>query len=87
LRKLHSGRRYWIDAICINQGFQEQDTPEQRSQRERSHQVAMMATIYEKAVQVTVWPGHVKDGVRLGILLDSGLRIGKLEKRYPNAMC
>ncbi|KAF7679744.1 hypothetical protein GT037_001395 [Alternaria burnsii] len=74
-RGTRAARCYWIDAICINQGFQEQDTPEQRSRRERSHQVAMMATIYEKAVQVTVWPGHVEDGVRLGILLDSGLRI------------
>ncbi|OAG18777.1 hypothetical protein CC77DRAFT_898875, partial [Alternaria alternata] len=52
-----TARCYWIDAICINQGFQEEDTPEQRIQRERSHQVAMMATIYENAIQVVVWPG------------------------------
>jgi hypothetical protein len=87
LRRLNWGRRYWIDAICINQGFQEQDTPGQRSKRERSHQVAMMATIYEKAVQVTVWPGHVEDGLRLNILLESGLRTSKSKKRYLNAMC
>jgi hypothetical protein len=55
-------RCYWIDAICINQGFQEEDTLVERSQRERSHQVAMMATIYENAVRVVVWPGHVEYG-------------------------
>ncbi|CAN9314327.1 unnamed protein product [Alternaria alternata] len=68
-------RYYWIDAICINQGFREKDTPEQRSQQERSHQVAMMATIYEKAVRVLVWPGHVEAGPKsdLGRALDSGL--------------
>lgn len=55
-------RHYWIDAICINQGFQEEHTLGESSQRERSHQVAMMATIYEKADEVVVWPGHTGVG-------------------------
>ena len=88
LRKLHSGRCYWIDAICINQGFQEEDTPERRSLRERSHQVAMMATIYEKALEVTVWPGHVQDGTGLKYIFESGLQSsGELEKRYKTHIC
>ena len=78
LRQYSSGTRYWIDAICINQGFQEEDTREQRSQRERSHQVAMMATIYENAVQVVVWPGHCEiDAVGLRESLYSAFRNGK----------
>jgi hypothetical protein len=70
---------YWIDAICINQGFQEEDAPEQRSQRERSHQVAMMATIYENAEQVVVWPGRIDHELELS--LNSTLTSGKLQRR------
>jgi hypothetical protein len=38
----------WVDAICINQ----------ESLEERSSQVAMMAAIYSRAVNVVVWLGH-----------------------------
>jgi hypothetical protein len=75
-------RSYWIDAICINQGFQEGCGQRERSQRERSHQVAMMATIYENAVQVVVWPGHVERGHFLTDMLESGFRKCKLEGKY-----
>jgi hypothetical protein len=43
----------------------------------------MMATIYEKANKVIVWPGHVDAGDRLDILRDAlrdNLLRGKLEK-------
>jgi hypothetical protein len=76
-------QHYWIDAICINQGFQEDRGKQENSRRERSHQVAMMATIYEKANKVIVWPGHVDAGDRLDILRDAlrdNLLRGKLEK-------
>jgi hypothetical protein len=44
-------RVYWIDAICIDQS-----SPEERSQ-----QVAIMASIYEKADRVVVWPEYSGD--------------------------
>jgi hypothetical protein len=74
-------RSYWIDAICINQGFQEGFGQEESSQKERSHQVAMMATIYENAVQVVVWPGYVEPGYFLIDMLQSAFRRCKLEKK------
>ncbi|CAI9629307.1 unnamed protein product [Alternaria burnsii] len=33
----------------------------------------MMATIYEKALEVTVWPGHVEDGISLDYIFNNGL--------------
>jgi hypothetical protein len=38
----------WLDAICINQ----------RDEKDKSHQVAMMADIYAKADRVIVWLGE-----------------------------
>lgn len=85
---LHSYRHYWIDAICINQGFQEEDTLKERSQRERSHQVAMMATIYEQAVQVVVWAGGITIAdTTLTVGLNSALLYSKLEKTCINIVC
>jgi hypothetical protein len=78
---------YWIDAICINQGFQERDTLGERSQRERSHQVAMMATIYEKAIEVVVWPGHVDNEDGLSRAMNNALGDGKLGKNCFSAVC
>ncbi|KAI1428568.1 heterokaryon incompatibility protein-domain-containing protein [Xylaria sp. FL1777] len=44
-------RILWIDAICINQGDND----------EKGHQVQLMATIYAKANRVTVWLGEAPD--------------------------
>jgi hypothetical protein len=48
LRKRANGRRYWIDAICINQA----DIPE------RNQQVRIMPHIYFRAHTVVVWLGR-----------------------------
>lgn len=40
----------WIDSVCINQAEDAQD--------ERGRQVALMAQIYEKAMDVCIWLGH-----------------------------
>ncbi|KAK6829738.1 hypothetical protein PG987_010322 [Apiospora arundinis] len=44
---LDPGRRLWVDQICINQ----EDIPE------RSQQVQLMFSIYDKAKEVKVWLG------------------------------
>ena len=41
----------WVDAICINQN----------DNKEKSHQVQMMAKIYESSVEVLVWLGPAED--------------------------
>ena len=41
----------WVDAICINQN----------DNKEKSHQVQMMAKIYESSVEVLVWLGSAED--------------------------
>lgn len=43
-----SGKFYWIDALCINQGDPD----------ERSHQVTMMREIYSRAARVSVLVGQ-----------------------------
>jgi len=67
---------YWIDALCINQDFQ----------RERNHQVGMMATIYEKAVRVIVWPGKVEEPHSVRHALLTALRSGELWNRHVCAV-
>lgn len=46
-RDYHAGERLWIDAICINQGDND----------EKSRQVQMMSKIYYRAREVLVWLG------------------------------
>jgi hypothetical protein len=41
-------RLLWLDALCIDQS----------STVEKSHQVRLMASIFKRAAQVTVWLGH-----------------------------
>jgi hypothetical protein len=48
LRHLARKRILWIDAICIDQ----------EDEKDKSHQVAMMADIYSKADRVIVWLGE-----------------------------
>lgn len=49
----HSGRRLWVDQICINQ----------ENTHERSEQVRMMYRIYEKAGKVLVYLRLDPDGI------------------------
>lgn len=54
LRRLQSHEQaiyLWVDAICINQ----------LDDREKSHQIRMMGTIYERAHAVLVWLGEPGD--------------------------
>ena len=48
LRRTETDRTLWIDAICINQD----------DMAERNAQVAMMADIYDRAMNVCVWLGE-----------------------------
>lgn len=63
VRRRMSGRRLWIDAICINQN----DVPE------RNAQLAIISQVYTQAVTVLVWLGiedeyttHANESVRIG---------------------
>jgi hypothetical protein len=54
LRHIQEDKRpvtLWIDAVCINQN----------DEVEKSQQVQMMRTIYEKALSVSVWLGPAED--------------------------
>lgn len=52
IRSYHlSGRRFWIDALCINQ----------KDKVERSRQVTRMAGIFRSACEVLVWIGGFED--------------------------
>lgn len=48
IRSLDSERTLWVDAICINQ----------RSDKERGHQVGNMRDIYNNATQTLIWLGE-----------------------------
>ncbi|MCJ1356463.1 MAG: hypothetical protein MMC33_006458 [Icmadophila ericetorum] len=48
LRQPNTTRRLWIDAVCIDQGNED----------ERNNQVAQMAKIYRGATQVVIWTGE-----------------------------
>ncbi|KAL6708378.1 hypothetical protein ACN47E_002641 [Coniothyrium glycines] len=52
VRLAHQARRLWADSVCIDQG----------DLREKGHQVANMAHIYESATRVLVYMGHDDDG-------------------------
>jgi hypothetical protein len=52
-------RRYWIDALCINQS----------DGTERNHQVAQMGSIFASARHVHVWLGKTSDPRRMSTLL------------------
>ncbi|PMD46856.1 HET-domain-containing protein [Hyaloscypha variabilis F] len=52
-------RRLWADAVCINQ----------RDDKEKGHQVALMAEIYRNAECVLVWLGESNETIDAGIEL------------------
>jgi Heterokaryon incompatibility protein (HET) len=43
-----SGMKFWVDALCINQG----------DVKEKNHQVQLMQSIYTKAFAVIIWLGE-----------------------------
>ena len=54
LRKPTQSRKFWIDAICINQ--------EDQNSREKTLQIPLMGRIYCQAARVVIWLGEVADG-------------------------
>ncbi|PMD53878.1 HET-domain-containing protein, partial [Hyaloscypha bicolor E] len=53
----HRPRSLWADAVCINQ----------RDNKEKGHQVALMAKIYSNANCVLVWLGESNGAIHAGI--------------------
>ena len=67
-------RKYWIDALCINQS----------NKRERNHQVAQMGEIFASAQRVHIWLGQTSNVHRVSTLLsrtysDSGKHSGPFD--------
>lgn len=71
-----SYRLFWIDAICINQEDVE----------ERSSQVQMMWSIYEKAAAVRVWLGEASDDSDLGMEMIRllNMKFEQMEAKYSH---
>ncbi|KAI0535969.1 HET-domain-containing protein [Xylaria digitata] len=67
---------WWIDAICINQNDAE----------ERSGQVAVMDSIYQKAESVLIWLGKEDEHVRVAIkVLNSLARVSPALVKAPRS--
>lgn len=64
LRKGHTTRRLWVDAICIDQ----------KSDQEKNNQVPLMATIYSGAKHVCIWIGESQIDTHRAIRQISRLR-------------
>jgi hypothetical protein len=67
LRHPKDPRKLWVDAICIDQG----------NVQERNRQVAVMRSIYRKALRVLIWLGEEKP--------DSDLAFDMIERLSANA--
>ena len=72
LRSNVSGLPLWVDAICVDQG----------NQNERSTQVALMSDIYTKAEGVIVWLGKEDESSRRALRLQHSL--GTVLKRMQD---
>jgi hypothetical protein len=68
--------RIWVDAICINQN----------DEKEKSHQVGIMAEIFNRASEVLVWlgPSEVGSEEALGFLRQIGNEALQLYGREQN---
>lgn len=71
LRDPEKDRILWVDALCINQ----QDA------FERTHQVAKMSVIYQKAWAVVIWLGKTTRDIEL--LLEATKALDKIVRRRP----
>jgi hypothetical protein len=62
----------WIDAVCVNQ----------EDDRERKHQVKLMASIYSSAARVVVWlgPSYGDSNMAMAKLTDARHSIRRLNK-------
>lgn len=83
LRLESTARRLWIDALCINQEDFE----------EKTQQIPLMGTIYEKASRVVIWLGLATEHTELGfemlhhfLKLRSGRRIWPCSELPPNSV-
>ncbi|CAI0644444.1 unnamed protein product [Colletotrichum noveboracense] len=74
LRDPEKDRILWVDALCINQ----QDT------FERTHQVAKMSVIYQKAWAVVIWLGKTIRDIEL--LLEATKALDKMVRRRPRPL-
>ncbi|KAK6217260.1 heterokaryon incompatibility protein [Colletotrichum tabaci] len=61
----------WVDAICIDQ----------RSSREKSHQVQLMGRIYEAARNVVVWLGSAEPNDNVSWVFDTFVPVIRAEAR------
>ncbi|TVY73385.1 Heterokaryon incompatibility protein 6 OR allele [Lachnellula suecica] len=69
----HSEERlFWVDALCINQG----------DDQERGEQVSKMRTIYERATNVVVWLGNRSVRTSRAFALFEDLHEHILDKKY-----
>lgn len=70
--------RIWIDAICIDQD----------NDAEKSHQVGMMAKIFQSAIRVVVWLGNSDEESEEGlcVLGELGREALRLQRRHHECM-
>lgn len=74
----HRPRSLWVDAVCINQ----------RDNKEKGHQVALVAKIYSNANCVLVWLGESNGAIHAGIgcfrrLADAAWKYGLRYNKSP----
>lgn len=81
LRQRFRRRVLWVDAICIDQHDNDENT------RERNHQVKFMSEIYAKAVRVLVWLGCAEPGTAWMVtrLRLTGMILGAAVRRKPTS--
>ncbi|KAH0429967.1 hypothetical protein CcaCcLH18_08112 [Colletotrichum camelliae] len=71
LREPEKDRILWVDALCINQ----------EDAFERTHQVAKMSVIYQKAWAVVIWLGKTTRDIEL--LLEATQALDKKMRQHP----
>lgn len=72
LRNPTWSRKFWIDAICINQGDQ--------NSREKTLQIPLMGRIYCQAARVVIWLGEAVDGSDAIIDIIQNAEVNEMEK-------
>ncbi|KAK8053049.1 het-domain-containing protein [Apiospora saccharicola] len=74
LRQEDGVRTLWIDAICIDQRCDQE-----QSVQERNHQIELMGRVYQRASRVLVWLGLQDEGGRILELFDFCETVSNLE--------